>query len=97
MAQDSGKWILANIQSHLEYFSSLLNQETWSDETVVEVIRSSFLFWQRGHTSRDAQSFMNTYRVTDTDLPHISIIDPRTGSRLLTLKVVKLFDMSILC
>ena len=31
------------------------NRDTWTDETVISLLRTSFIFWQRGHTSPDAQ------------------------------------------
>ena len=88
MAKNDRKWLLVNIQSHTEFMSSMLNRDTWSNETVESLIRNSFIFWQRGHTSRDAQEYMKTYRLnSDTDLPTIELLDSRTGSRILVLKV----------
>lgn len=52
---------------------------------------STFLLWQRGHTSRDGAVYMRVHRITEDDLPHIGVIDPRTGAKLLTIKVFLLF------
>jgi Thioredoxin-like len=86
MARDEKKWVLVNIQSHEEFASQMLNRDTWVDDTVVSLLRTSFVFWQRGHTCQDAQAYMRTHAVTNTDLPHIAIIDSRTGARIITVK-----------
>eukprot|EP01035_Chromulina_nebulosa_P021194 gene21194-27456_t len=48
VAKDDSKWLLVNIQSHTEFTSHRLNGETWNDDTIEAIVRSSFLFWQRG-------------------------------------------------
>ena len=87
---DEQKWLLVNIQRVDEFHCLELNRDVWADETVKEVLRSSFLFWQQiftdydtknhMHRKTDAQDFVQKYRV-DT-YPHISIIDPRTGAMI---------------
>jgi hypothetical protein len=86
MAKSEKKWILVNIQSHEDFSSHMLNRDTWSDDTVVSLLRTSFVFWQRGHTSPDGQAYMRMHGITDADLPHIAIIDSRTGARIVTMK-----------
>ena len=39
-----------------------------------------------GHTSPDAQSYMRAHSVQETDLPHIAVIDSRTGAKIITMK-----------
>ena len=53
--RDEKKWMVVNIQCHEEFSSHMLNRDTWIDETVISLLGSSFVFWQRGHTSGDAQ------------------------------------------
>jgi len=65
----------------------MLNRDTWVHETMESVLRSTFLLWQRGHTSGEGQAYMRMHRLNDDDLPHIGVIDPRTGAKLLTLTV----------
>jgi hypothetical protein len=86
MARDDKKWMLVNIQSHEEFSSQMLNRDTWTDETVISLLRTSFVFWQRGHTSPDAQAYMRTHSLTEADLPHIAVIDTRTGAKIVTVK-----------
>ncbi len=87
IANGENRWILVNIQSHSEFSSHLLNRDVWTNETIESLFRTSFLFWQRGHTTRDGQDYMRTYKVAEDDLPHIAFIDPRTGAKMLTLTV----------
>ena len=87
-ARTEGRWLLVNLQSHEQFSSQLLNRDTWTDETIESILRTTYLFWQRGHTTLDGKSYMRTYKINaDDDLPHIAIIDPRTGAKLVTLTV----------
>ena len=86
LAKQEKKWILVNIQSHEEFGSHQLNRDTWVDDTIQEILRENFVFWQRGHTSIDGKNYMTLYHISDVDLPHIGIIDPRTGSKISTVK-----------
>ena len=81
------RWLLVNIQSHLQFASDELNRDTWSDENIKWILRSQFLFWQRGHTSPDGQEFMRLYKIQEEDLPIIMIIEPMTGAKKATYKV----------
>lgn len=84
------KWLLVNIQRVDEFNCLTLNRDVWADETVKEVLRSSFLFWQQMHTDfdasnhlhrkTDAQDFVQKYHVKV--FPHLSILDPRTGAMI---------------
>ena len=85
VAKGEKKWLLVNIQSHMEFDSHCLNRDTWTDENIREIISSNFIFWQRGHTTQDASVYMTRYNVEESNLPHISILDPRTGLNMLTI------------
>jgi hypothetical protein len=82
-----GRWLVVNIQTHEEFASHMLNRDTWVDETIESILRTTYMLWQRGHTSGDGAAYMRLYHLTEEDLPHIGIIDPRTGAKLLTLTV----------
>ena len=58
LAASDAKWLLVNIQDHDEFASHMLNRDTWVDETVEQVIRTSFIFWQRGTTSKNGKKFV---------------------------------------
>eukprot|EP00602_Paraphysomonas_sp_CaronLab_P010279 CAMPEP_0185019474 /NCGR_PEP_ID=MMETSP1103-20130426/2081_1 /TAXON_ID=36769 /ORGANISM="Paraphysomonas bandaiensis, Strain Caron Lab Isolate" /LENGTH=366 /DNA_ID=CAMNT_0027549805 /DNA_START=53 /DNA_END=1153 /DNA_ORIENTATION=+ len=85
-AMEDKKWILVNIQDHNEFSSHLLNRDVWTNETLVSLVRMNFLFWQRGSTSQDGQSFIGMYQLTD--LPMVGVMDPRTGGLLFALNGV---------
>lgn len=77
VAQQQSRWILVNIQSTTEFDSHRLNRDTWSDETVQDIVKESFLFWQQDRATGVARNYLNFYRVTT--FPHVGMIDPRTG------------------
>mmetsp|Transcript_702 Transcript_702/g.1211 ORF Transcript_702/g.1211 Transcript_702/m.1211 type:complete len:830 (-) Transcript_702:2695-5184(-) len=79
------RWLVVNLQSHEQFASHMLNRDTWAHETVDSVLRSTFVFWQRGHTSGQGRAYMQMHKLSEEDLPHIGIIDPRTGAKKLTL------------
>lgn len=54
-AKDDKKWMLVNIQSHLEFSSQMMNRDTFVDETVITLLRTSFVFWQRGTIQQSNQ------------------------------------------
>jgi hypothetical protein len=56
-------------------------------QTLISLLQSSFVFWQRGHTSEEGLQFMMLYGIQETSLPHIAIIDSRTGVRVVALTV----------
>ena len=90
-AKRSLKWILVNIQSHLEFDCLCLNRDTWVDENVKEIIEANFIFFQRGHTSSDGKTFMNRYHVALEALPHCNILDPRTGLSMFIITVSEVY------
>ena len=62
MAKDDKKWMLVNIQSHLEFSSQNMNRDTFVDETVIALLRTSFVFWQRGKPfTKDIPYFLFFY------------------------------------
>ena len=92
-----GKWVLANLQDHAEFASHMLNRDTWMDDMVEQVVRSNFLFWQRGTTSRAGKAYKDMYRLggDDEKFPHMAIIDPRTGAKVATFSgYVEPLDMT---
>ncbi len=78
--REQGRWLLVNIQSPTEFASQQLNADTWRDETMEAVIGASFLFWQQYYDSADGAAFCRFYLPNaPANLPHICVIDPRTG------------------
>jgi hypothetical protein len=79
-AREEKRWLLVNIQAADEFASHVLNRDIWSHETVKEVVRSSFTFWQRDRASQQGSQFASKYNVTE--FPCICILDPRTGRKV---------------
>ncbi|ETB57734.1 hypothetical protein, variant 3 [Plasmodium yoelii 17X] len=73
------KYIIVNIQNS-EFESLKLNRDIWNNETIQEIIKDSFIFWQRDEHDQDAIIFMNTYKITS--LPCICVLCKRTGRKL---------------
>jgi len=80
-AKDNGKMVLVNIQQAEVFASHTLNRDVWSDETIRDIIDGSFFFWQRDDKSTEGQQFCSYYNCGH-QLPHICIVDPRTGRRV---------------
>eukprot|EP00920_Eleutheroschizon_duboscqi_P030990 GHVT01075023.1.p1 GENE.GHVT01075023.1~~GHVT01075023.1.p1 ORF type:complete len:352 (-),score=50.53 GHVT01075023.1:2365-3420(-) len=79
-AVSGGKMILVNIQKSNEFESHRLNRDVWNDEVIQDVVRCSFVFWQRAAGTEDANAFEATYKVAV--VPCILVIEPRTGRAL---------------
>jgi len=80
-AKSEGKWLLVNIQQ-AEVFASLqLNRDVWSDDIIMDVVQGSFLLWQRDDKSTEGEQFCQ-YHQCGHQLPHICVIDPRTGRKV---------------
>ncbi|CAE7505657.1 PUX7 [Symbiodinium pilosum] len=80
-AKAEGKWVLVNIQQAEVFASHTLNRDVWSDDTIKDIITGSFLFWQRDDKSAEGDQFCH-YHQCGHQLPHICVIDPRTGRRV---------------
>lgn len=75
------RWLLVNIQTDDDFECHTLNRDVWADDTVKEIIRCSFIFWQNYVGVPESDVYMRRYAVTK--LPHIAVIDPRTGGLVL--------------
>ena len=79
-AKEEKRWLLVNIQAADEFASHVLNRDIWSRQTVKEIVRSAFVFWQRDRASQQGSQFTSKYSVTT--FPCICILDPRTGRKV---------------
>eukprot|EP01122_Echinamoeba_exundans_P013007 TRINITY_DN5603_c0_g1_i1.p1 TRINITY_DN5603_c0_g1~~TRINITY_DN5603_c0_g1_i1.p1 ORF type:complete len:499 (+),score=101.91 TRINITY_DN5603_c0_g1_i1:165-1661(+) len=73
-------WLLVNIQDDTEFDCQKLNRDVWKDAEVQKLIKSNFIFWQVRQDSPEGMQYMQVYPVAR--LPHIGIVDPRTGELL---------------
>ena len=74
---------LLNLQSNEEFASHQLNRDTWSNKALCSLISTTFVFVQATVTSDDGQKIQNSYKLYD--VPVIVVIDPITGSAMLTM------------
>lgn len=72
------KYVIVNIQDPKIFECQVLNRDTWADSTLKEYIRRHFIFWQRAKEM--APKYCQYYQ--PALLPHIALLDPRTGERL---------------
>ncbi|XP_061405422.1 LOW QUALITY PROTEIN: UBX domain-containing protein 7-like [Lethenteron reissneri] len=79
--QSQRKWLMVNIQNVQDFSCQCLNRDVWSHEAVKAVIREHFIFWQVYHDSEEGQRYMQFYKLTE--FPYVSVLDPRTGEKLL--------------
>ncbi|XP_006637961.2 UBX domain-containing protein 7 [Lepisosteus oculatus] len=78
--QLENKWLMINIQNVQDFACQCLNRDVWSNEAVKTIIREHFIFWQVYHDSEEGQRYIQFYKLND--FPYISILDPRTGQKL---------------
>ncbi|EEA08083.1 uncharacterized protein CMU_032240 [Cryptosporidium muris RN66] len=93
IAKLEGKLILVNIQSPREFLSMILNRDIWNDSLVQEVITYNFIFWQRSSNTPEGSEWCSLYSVTH--LPHVAVVEPRTGRQLKVWDVAKKFSDSL--
>lgn len=78
------KWLLVNIQTITEFDCQRLNRDTWSDAALKSMVAESFVLWQVLRESEEGGRYCRFYPVNI--LPHIAIVDSRTGERLVILE-----------
>lgn len=93
-AKGEAKWVLVNIQQSEVFASHTLNRDVWSDETIKDIIEGSFIFWQRDDKSTEGVQFIQ-YHNCGHQLPHICVIDPRTGRKIKSWDGKKWADVSV--
>lgn len=78
--KETNKWVLLNLQSDGEFNCHLLNRDTWKDETVSELVRANFVFWQVQKETEWGQKVCSYYKIDS--FPSILVIDPFTGRKM---------------
>lgn len=79
-AKKHQRWIIVTLHDPTEFPCQVLNRDLWKDEGVKQLIRASFVFLQFVIETPEGQRYKTFYQVDS--LPHIAIIDPRTGERV---------------
>jgi hypothetical protein len=86
--------ILVNIQNE-DFECHKLNRDVWKDEIIQQIVQCYFLFWQQRFNSEYGEQFCHMYKIKETELPYIAIIDPRTGTHSLTHSLTQSITQSI--
>lgn len=81
-AQTKGAWLLVHVHDPSDFDSHRMNRDVWSHETLKEIIKGSFVFWQTLAHTEPAQRFINSYRLDPSTKTHIAILDPLTGQKM---------------
>jgi len=86
IAKQTSKWMMVNIQDPSEFPCQVLNRDLWRDKDVKSLVKENFIFCQYYHESSDGKRYKSFYPFSS--FPHFSIIDPRTGERLMEFNVL---------
>lgn len=81
--QKAKKWILVNIQKDSVFLSYVFNRDLWSQDVIKDTIRNGFIFFQHEESDSEANRYITFYK--PTSFPHISIVDPLTGERMVVI------------
>lgn len=76
------KWLLISLQRSDVFSSLLLNRDVWSQGDVEEVVAAHFILWQRDERTDQGSRYKQFYPYQQ--VPHLAIIDPRSGERVRT-------------
>ncbi|KAF8820845.1 hypothetical protein IE077_004422 [Cardiosporidium cionae] len=94
LACSSQRWLLVNIQRNDNFYCHRLNRDIWSNESVREVLKSHYVFWQReAENDEAADLFCELYDVTD--FPYVAVIDPRTVIEFTEAPVRKVYPPTV--
>ncbi|GAV29577.1 hypothetical protein PMKS-003078 [Pichia membranifaciens] len=81
-ARQEQKWILINIQDVTDFRCQCLNRDFWSSKQIKELVEENFIFVQYHNDSPSGEMYRNLYPF-DEEYPHIAILDPITGERMI--------------
>ncbi|OWA53165.1 putative UBX domain-containing protein 7 [Hypsibius exemplaris] len=78
-------WMMINIHNYAEFDCQKLVRDVLRHEAVIEIIKENFVFWSVTHDSADGLRYITHYKAVS--FPHLAIIDPRTGEKILTYPI----------
>ncbi|KAI9491662.1 hypothetical protein BDB00DRAFT_475021 [Zychaea mexicana] len=79
-AREQNKWMMVNVQDATEFTCQILNRDLWSDSTIKDIVRESFVFLQYERENPEGKRYLTYYPIKK--YPHIAVIDARTGERV---------------
>lgn len=74
---------MVNIQKDSVFLSYVFNRDLWSQDVIKDSIRNGFIFFQHEESDSEASRYITFYK--PASFPHISIVDPLTGERMLVI------------
>lgn len=80
-ARDHFRYLVVSLHEPTEFGCQAMNRDVWKDQRVGELCREELLLWQVAVGSDEAAWFVRFYPIQSH--PHTSLIDPRTGLRVL--------------
>ncbi|KAK0748389.1 hypothetical protein B0T21DRAFT_279195 [Apiosordaria backusii] len=90
-ARDEGKeekkWILVNLQDSSDFNCQTLNRDVWKDKAISALVKENFIFLQYDKLDPSAERYINFYfpnraHENQSNYPHVSVVDPRTGEQV---------------
>ena len=72
-----------NIQKDSVFLSYVFNRDLWSQDVIKDTIRNGFIFFQHEESDSEASRYITFYK--PASFPHISIVDPLTGERMVVI------------
>ncbi|EER00651.1 conserved hypothetical protein [Perkinsus marinus ATCC 50983] len=76
------RWLIVNIQDNENFVSHSLNRDIWKQSMVQDLLKTSFILWQRSKEEAEAVQYLTYYCKDDeAPLPLVHVLDPRTGRK----------------
>ena len=79
-AKKHGKYLIITIHDSNEFACQTMNRDLWSNDNLKTIIKESFTFLQITQSSAEGQRYISYYHMSS--LPHVAIIDWKTGERI---------------
>ncbi|XP_038975816.1 plant UBX domain-containing protein 7-like [Phoenix dactylifera] len=79
-AHCGNRWLRVNLQNMEEFSSHVLNRDTWSNGTIVNMIQANFVFRQGNHDTDEGKKVCTYYNLISS--PAIPVINPITGRKM---------------
>lgn len=76
-------WVLVTLHQPDVFACQVLTRDVWNDPEIQELLETYYVFWQRDSSSDDGARYRHFYPFSD--LPHIAVLDPRSGERVFSL------------
>lgn len=87
MGKEEKKWLLVNLQDMSDFNCQTLNRDIWKDAAIHSLVSENFIFLQYEKRDPSAEQYISFYfpnqsHENQSNYPHVSIVDPRTGEQV---------------